>query len=141
MLCLIKVLGGTLLQNKQLVAFVLQSLTKAEQSYAQIKKRVPYHSVCLQTLKQTLQSYIHSHEQATVHKNYSPFGTFDVTGSSNYTMVYDSTSMRLAFKRAGKQINLETCANLNRTMDLKSSVHQFSGPLSYLFYAHHCAKV
>jgi len=30
-----------------------------------------------------------------------------------------------AFKRAGKQINLGACANLNRTTDLKSSVQEF----------------
>ena len=33
-----KGLGATLLQNKQPVAFVSRSLTKAEQNYAQIKK-------------------------------------------------------------------------------------------------------
>ena len=74
------------MQNKQLVAFV-SVLDQSRTELCTNQKRVPCHSVRLQTL----QSYIHSHEQATVHKNYSSFGTFDVTGSSNYTVVYDST--------------------------------------------------
>ena len=63
-----KGLGATFLQNEQLVVFVSQSLTKAEQNYAQIKKE------CLAivfTCKRFNQ-YIHGSERTTVHADHRP---------------------------------------------------------------------